>query len=177
MSRITDFRAGVTKHGGVMRQYRWRFNFSFPASVASSDETKDVSVMAITSTTPKSVLGELMIPFGGREMPLPGDRKFEPISVTFIGVEDDFHHTIFERWSEAFNGTESNTAVAALEDLYKDIEIELLDKNDNVIKTYKLEDAWPQEVGELTLDQTSQDSYSQFTVVLRFFQSKSGAAR
>lgn len=177
MPSVTNFRSALNRHGGVQRQHRWRITLAFPAAVATSDETRDASLLAITTTTPKSVLGEVLVPFGGREMPLPGDRKFEPISITFIGVEDDLAHTLFEAWSEQFNGSSSNTAVGEFVDSYKDVTMELLDKNDNVIKTYVLEQSWPQEVGELTLDQTSQDSYNQFVVVLRFFKSRNSSDR
>lgn len=177
MPSITNFRSAIERHRGVQRQHRWRVNLSFPAAVASSEETRDASLLAITTTTPKSVMGEIMVPFGGREMPLPGDRKFEPITMTFIGVEDDFHHSLFEAWSEQFNGTDSNTASGEYVDLYRDIEIQLLDKNDNVVKSYMLESAWPQEVGELNLDQTAQDSYGQFSIILRFFKSRNPNSR
>lgn len=177
MPSVSEFRSSLERHGGVQRQYRWRVNFAFPVTVATSDEARDASLHAITTATPKSVLGEVLVPFGGREMPIPGDRKFEPLTVTFIGVEDDVAHTLFERWSEQFNGTESNTAVGEFADLYQDVTMDLLDKQDNVIKTYRLQDAWPQEVGELTLDQTAQDTYQQFSVILRFFQSSNPSSR
>ena len=40
---------------------------------------------------------------------------------TFIGVEDDFHHTMMEAWSELFNGSESNTAAGEFVDMYTDV--------------------------------------------------------
>lgn len=177
MPSITAFRDTFNRHGGALRQHRWRVNLKFPTAVATSDETRDASILGLSTTTPKSVLGEILIPWGGREFPNPGDRKFEPWNITFIGVEDDFHHTLFEAWSEQFNGSESNTAAGEFTDNYADIEIELLDKNDNVIKTYVLEDAWPQEVGELNLDQTAQDSYGQFNVILRYFKARNARSR
>lgn len=177
MPSVTNFRSAINRHNGIQRQHRWRVNLSFPNAVATSDDTRDASLLATTTTTPKSVLGEILIPWGGREMPMPGDRKFEPLSITFIGVEDDFHHTLFEAWSEQFNGSDSNTAAGDFVDLYADIEIELLDKNDNVVKTYVLEQAWPQEVGELTLDQSAQDAFNQFTVIVRYFKSRNSSSR
>lgn len=177
MPSITGFRDTLGRHKGVMRQHRWRVNFSLPASVASSEDNRDMSLLAITTSTPKSVMGEILVPWGGREFPTPGDRKFEPMQFTFIGVEDDFHHTMMEAWSELFNGSESNTAAGEFADMYTDVEIQLLDKNDQVVKTYVLEDSWPQEVGELTLDQTAQDSYGQFSVTLRYFKARNSSSR
>jgi len=177
MPSVTDFRAALTRHGGVGRQFRWRVNFSFPAGIATNDEVRDASLMAISTTTPKSTLGEVMVPFGGRENPLPGDRKFEPMNFQVLQTEDDFAHTLFEAWSEAINGSDSNTSSGALEDLYCDVEIQLLNQQDEVVKTYVLEDAWPLEVGELTLDQSAQDSFGQFPLTLRYFKSRNSSAR
>lgn len=177
MPQVTDFRNALNRHGGVGRQYRWRVTLSFPQSVATSDQSRDASLLAITTQTPKAVLGEVNLVWGGREFPQPGDRKFEPFQITFIGVQDDFHHTLFESWSEQFNGTLSNTSNGNFEDLYQDITLELLDSEDNVIKEYVLEDSWPQEVGELSLDQTAQDSFNQFTVTIRSFLHRNPSAR
>jgi hypothetical protein len=177
MPSIAGFRSALQRHGNVGRQYRWRVNLAFPAAVTSSTQTQDASILAISTQTPKFTLGEVMLPWGGREFPEPGDRKWEPFPLTFLGVEDDFHHSLFEAWQEQFNGSQSNTAADEFVNLFQDVELELLDKNDAVVKTYRLQDAWPQEVGELTLDQTAQDSYSQFTVTLRYFNCQGATAR
>lgn len=176
MPAISNFRRVVSAHG-IGRQYRWRVNLSFPNGVATADETRDASLTAISTATPKSILGEVLVPWGGREFPFPGDRKFEPLNITFIGLSDDFNHTMFEAWSEAFNGSESNTSSDDFTNLYTDLTMDLLDSEDNVVKTYTLKNCWPQEVGELTLDQTSQDTYQQFSCILRYFSATNPSSR
>lgn len=170
MSSISKVRAAISRRGGVQRQYRWRVLVNLPAYAADNELARDASLLAITTQTPPSILGELIVPWGGREIPFPGDRKFEPFPITFIGVADDSIHTAFEIWSEGINGTRSNTASYEPEEYLRDFELQLLDDRDNVIKSYTLEASWPQNVGEMELDQTSQDGYSQFTVTLRFLQ-------
>lgn len=168
---INNFKSSVLRHGGVQRKYRWRINPSFPAGLVSSGESRDLSALATTTNTPKSTLGEIPVMYGGREFPFPGDRKYEAIPITFINVEDLFHHDVLETWSQLFNGDNSNNMSGNIQDLFQDWTLDMLDKNDNVVKTYRLEDCWPQEVGELELDQASQDEVSQFTFMLRFFRS------
>lgn len=168
--KISDFQSALQRHGGVQRQHRWRVILNLPPTVASADLIKDMSLTAITTQLPPSTLGEILIPYAGREIPLPGDRKFEPFPITFIGVEDDAIHEACEVWSELFNGTESNTQTGALEDLMVDVELQLLREDDSVIRSYFLEGSWPQEVGSLELDKQSQDSFSQFTLTLRYIQ-------
>ena len=174
---ISDFRSAVTKHGGVQRKFRWRVNLAFPAGVVSAEDARDLSVLATTASTPKQVIGEMMVQWGGREFPYPGDRKYEPITFTFINVQDNFGHNALELWSQLINGDDSNTASAPVSDLLVDWTIDLLDQNDGVIKTYTLEDLWPQELGELELDQTSQDEYGTFTLTARYFKSSTNNSR
>ena len=168
---ISDFRSAILRHGGPQRKYRWRINPSFPAGLVSAEEARDLSALATTSQMPKQTLGEIPIVYGGREFPFPGDRKYEAIQITFINVEDVFHHDILQQWSQLFNGDNSNYASGNIADLFKDWTMDLLDKNENVIRTDRLEDCWPQEVGEIELDQSSQDESGQFTFMLRFFKS------
>lgn len=170
MATVNQFRAAVARRGGIQRQYRWRVIINFPAFAADNDLARDASLTAITSQTPPSTLGELIIPWGGRELPYPGDRKFEALPITFIGVVDDSVHSAWETWSEGINGSSSNQASYEPAEYMRDIQIQLLNDKDVVQKTYTLEAAWPQNVGEIELDQTSQDAYSQFTVTLRFLQ-------
>ncbi|AWY10147.1 tail tube protein [Vibrio phage VP-1] len=170
MPTVNQFRAAVQRRGGVQRQYRWRVIVNFPAFAADNELARDASLTAITTQTPPSTLGEILIPWGGRELPYPGDRKFEALPITFIGVGDDSVHSAWEKWSEGINGSSSNQAGYEPSEYMRDIQIQLLDDRDVVKKTYTLEAAWPQNVGELELDQTAQDSYAQFTATLRFLQ-------
>ena len=174
---ISDFRSALNRHGGVQRKFRWRVGLSFPAGAVSSEDTRDASFLATSATTPKQTLGELLVPYGGREFPYPGDRQYELISFTFINTQDNFGHNAFELWSQLFNGDDSNTAAGDISDLLVDWTIELLDQDENVTKTYTLEDAWPQEVGEIELDQASQNEFGTYTVNLRFFKSTTENSR
>lgn len=174
---ISNFRSALEKHGGVQRKFRWRITLSFPQGAVSSEDTRDLSALATTTNTPKQTLGEILVPFGGREFPIPGDRKYEEISITFINTEDNFGHNAFELWSQLLNGDNSNTSAASLESLFSDFSMELLDQNENVVKTYTLESCWPREVGEIELDQASQDEFGTYTVSIRFFKSSSNNSR
>ncbi|QZI90463.1 hypothetical protein MYOV003v1_p0139 [Vibrio phage 207E48.1] len=177
MPSVQDFRAALQRRGGVGRQHRWRVIVNLPPFAASPDLLKDASLMALTTQTPNGVLGEISIPWGGREIPLPGDRKYEVFPITFIASEDDSVHTAFEIWQQGINGDRNNASTIANDDSMRDFTLQLLDQNDSVVKEYVLEGAWPQEVGQLELDQTAQDSYGQFTVNLRYIMSTTANSR
>lgn len=177
MASIDRFRAALQRRGGVARQHRWQIVFNLPAFAASAEENQDLSLMAITSQTPVGRMGEIPLMWGGRTMPFPGDREFDMLPVTFIATESHFEHDVFERWAEAFNGSITNVRTGELTDLLRNFEMQLLDGADNVVKTYTLEDCWPQEVGQIELDQQAQNTFGQFTVNLRFFQARNAHSR
>lgn len=171
MTRLTDFRTALNKHGGVSRQYNYKLTLSFPDGVSTTDEAKEVSLMCVSTATPKATIGEIMLPWGGREHPLPGDRTFEPMNLNILATEDMFGLILFQDWSAAFNGMETNTPSGDYSDLVTDCTLEMLaaDKT-TVVKTWTLQDCWPQEVGEITLDTSTQNSFGQFPVILRYLQ-------
>lgn len=174
---ISDFRAALNRRGGVHRKFRWRINVAFPPGIATNDDARDLSFMATSTAAPKQTLGEILVPYAGREFPLPGDRSYDPMNLVFINTQDNFGYNLLELWSQQFNGDDSNTAAGDVADLVADWTLELLDQNENPIKTYRLEDAWPQEVGELELDQASQNEYGTYPLTLRYFKSTSDTTR
>lgn len=173
MPSVKQFRAAMKRGGGVARKHRWAIVANFPTYAATNELSRDTALTAITATVPPAVIGEMLVTWGGRELPLPADRKFEAWPVTFIGLQNAEAHTAFIKWQESINGSSSNAASADADEYLRDWSIQLLDDKDNVIKTYTLEDCWPQTVGELELDQTAVDDFMQFTVTLRFFQATS----
>lgn len=175
MANITAFRGAV--RSGVVRQHKWQVQINFPEYAASNDTVRQASLLARTTSTPSSTLGVIEVPWGGRILPLPGDRTYEEFTVTFIAVNDMNVRNGFERWSEAMNGSETNTGLTALDDFMRDISLDLMDVNDNVTKTYVLKDAYPTVVGSLELDAGSVDSFAEFSVTFRYVNYASDTTR
>uniref|UniRef100_A0AAU6W401 Tail tube protein n=1 Tax=Pseudomonas phage Cygsa01 TaxID=3138529 RepID=A0AAU6W401_9VIRU len=176
MPNIADFLASVS--AGVHRQYKYRVTVNFPSIVASNDVTRTASLLAKSTAVPESIIGEMVINWGGREIPLPGDRTFPEFTLSFINTNDFKVREAWEAWSELINGSESNTAgVIDPDDYMRDITLELLGPTDNVIKTYVLQNAWPKSVGQIGLDMTAMDSFSEYDVALRYINLASNVTR
>lgn len=175
MPNITEFRTAL--RSGLVRQHKWRVIFNFPQYAASGDTSRQASLQARTANIPSSTLGVMEVPFGGRILPIPGDRQYEEFTTNFIAVNDHKVRDALEAWSENINGSESNTGLSALEDIMRDIVLELLDAEDNVTKTYILKDAWPVIVGQTDLDQGATDSFVEFPVTWRFINIESNTTR
>lgn len=175
MANITAFRGAV--RSGLVRQHKWQVQVNFPDYAGSNDAVRQASLLARTTTTPSSTLGVIEVGWGGRTLPVPGDRTFEEFTVGFIGVNDFNVRNAFERWSEAINGSATNTGLTALDDFMRDIQLDLMDVNDNITKTYILKDAYPTIVSGMDMDSGAMDSYAEFQVTFRYINYESNTTR
>jgi len=167
MADINDFKAGIA--AGVIRQHRWEVDFAFPSFAASTENARQASVLAQSSAVPEHNMGKLPIRWGGRNIPIPGDREFADFSVTFILTQDLLPLTSFERWHNGTNGLETNSAVGSIADIVADVSFYLLDDEGNRIKQYRLNDAWPMSITGIEMDMTSENSYATFTVTFAYY--------
>ncbi|AXF41398.1 hypothetical protein SHAb15599_00030 [Acinetobacter phage SH-Ab 15599] len=163
---------------GLYRNHKFRILFNFPEFAGTADVVKQAAILARSSKTPASTLGVIEVPFEGRTVPLPGDRQFEEFTVTLLAVNDFKVRNTLEIWSEAMNGSESNTTTSLdYTDFLRDITVELLNINDQVIKTYTLQDAWPNLLEGVDLDRGAMDNSSEFNISLRYLQYVSDTTR
>ncbi len=175
MANISEFRGAV--RSGLVRQHKWGVQVNFPTYAGANDTVRQASLLARTTTSPPSTIGVIELGWGGRTLPIPGDRTYEEFTVTFIGVNDMNVRNAFERWSEAINGSATNTGLTNLDDFMRDVQLDLKDTNDNITKTYILKDAWPTIVAGMDLDSAAMDSYSEFQVTFRYVNLESSTTR
>lgn len=175
MPSIDQFRQAV--RSGIQRQHRFRVIINFPEFAATQDVSQTASLLARTTSVPASTLGVIEIPFGGRILPTPGDRQYEEWPCTFLLTHDQALNDGLERWHEGINGSDTNTGLTNLEDFARDIQLDLLDAQDKVIKTYILKDAWPTRVGQIDLDAGATDSFAQRDCTFRYTSIVSNTTR
>lgn len=168
MSTVTEFLSAVNS-AGISRAHKWEVIFAFPSDAGvDSGAIANVNLMARTSTTPQTALGDLGIRFGGRAIPLAGDRSFEDFTMTFLAINDQSAHDSFEAWSDFINAFDSNVGDTIPSDYYQDIVLNLLDSEDNVVKVYTLYDAYPMSIGGSELDRGSENTTMEYTVTFKY---------
>lgn len=164
--QISSIRAAISS--GLVRNNRWRVLVNFPSYAGSGADGQQASLLARTTNTPSSNMGVIDLTWGGRNLPIPGDRTYEEFTVTFIGVNDMKVFNAFQAWSENINGSDSNAGLTDLSLIMNDITLNLMDVNDQITKTFLLHDAWPSVIGQMSLDSGEMDGYSQFDVTFRY---------
>ena len=130
-----------------------------------------VTYMCKSAALPATNVGTVELPFRGRVIKVPGDRTYETWTGTFY-MDDAFAlRSAYEKWIELTNGVDKNTASADIVDTWVDIKVTQLDKfggdtSDklNELRVYRLVQAWPVSVSQISLAYDNNDSYEEFDV-------------
>ena len=130
-----------------------------------------VTYMCKSAALPATNVGTVELPFRGRVIKVPGDRSYETWTGTFY-MDDAFAlRSAYEKWIELTNGVDKNTASADIVDTWVDIKVTQLDKfggdtSDklNELRVYRLVQAWPVSVSQISLAYDNNDSYEEFDV-------------
>ena len=114
-------------------------------------------------------LGEITVPFRGRNIYIAGDRTFDDTWTTTVLNDTDFMvRNAMERWSNGINDLADNTGVVAPADYQTDLTVEQLDRDDTVLKSYIFRSAWPTTIAAIELTSDTADAIEEFEVTWRF---------
>ena len=167
----------VEGFNGGTRPNRFRITGALPAGVGAAGPSAGGALFfdthCIATTLPESIVGIIPIPFRGRVYKFPGDRTYNEWNITImddVGNRDTWG--LFHNWSEQFNNHVSNLAAdrEMVTPLCKEITCSLLDHNSEttVVRIVRIKNAWPVQVGPLTLDMNAANQLGTFTVQIAY---------
>lgn len=157
---IEDFKAKLV--GGGARQNLFKVLLTYPGVAGGNTEL--TSFMAKGASLPASTVPEVIVPFRGRQIKVAGDRTFEPITLTIINGIDFAVRNSVERWLNAINQHEAGVGLTTLADYQSDMEIQQLDRQNNVLKSYFIKGAFPTTMSNIELAYDTNDQVEDFTV-------------
>jgi len=167
---INDF---ISNFKGGARPNKFRVQITWPGLVGTPNVRDEIVVNA--AGLPASVIGVIPVPYKGRQIPVPGDRTFEDWTITVINDTTFSHRNAFERWLNAVNGHESNLQnTDSYKNLLGTVDIVQLDRDDRIIKTVKLFNAFPTNVAQIDLGYDQNDMLEQYTVTWSYSHWASG---
>ena len=167
MANIDDFKANLI--GGGARSNQFRVTITAPPGIAVGLDVRRTSFLVRSSNLPAMSLGEIPIPFRGRNIYIAGDRTFdEQWTTTFFNDTDFMIRNAMERWSNGINDLADNTGVIAPADYQTDLTVEQLDRDDTVLKSYIFRSAWPIGVSSIDLTSENATSIEEFSVTWRY---------
>ena len=117
----------------------------------------------------RQTLGEVAVPFRGRNIYIAGDRpEFETWTTTFYNDTDFMIRNAMERWNNGINDLRENTGVTTPADYQSDLFVEQLDRDDTVLKTYIFKSAYPLTTSIIDLASATVNELETFEVTWRY---------
>ena len=167
MANIDDFKANLI--GGGARANQFRVTITPPPGIAIGLDVRRTSFLVSATNLPAQTLGEITVPFRGRNIYIAGDRTFdEGWTTTFMNDTDFMIRNAMERWSNGINDFANNTGVIAPADYQTDLTVDQLDRDDTVLKTYIFRSAWPTTVSQIDLSTEEATAIETFDVTWRY---------
>ena len=166
MAIIDDFKANLI--GGGARANQFRVTITPPTGIAIGLDVRRSAFLAKASNLPGQTLGEIAVPFRGRNIYITGDREFETWTATFINDTDFMIRNAIERWMNGINDLVENTGVVAPADYQADLTIEQLDRDDTTLKTYIFRNAYPLTLAQIDMSYETTNAIEEFEVTWRY---------
>ena len=167
MAAIDDFKANLL--GGGARANQFRVTITPPAGIAIGLDVRRASFLVRASNLPAQTLGEIVVPFRGRQIYIAGDRTFDDTwSTTFLNDTDFMIRNAMELWMNGINDLADGTGTSTLADYQTDLQVEQLDRDDTILKTYIFRSAWPTSVAQIDLSSETADAIEDFEVTWRY---------
>lgn len=162
---INEFKAELV--GGGARPNLYKITVPFPVFAGDSQNTKRLAFLCKGAQIPQSTINAIEVPFRGRFLKVAGDRVFPEWTITVFNDTSFGVRNAFEKWSNGINEHVNNIGLSPVEYMV-DIEIQQLDRNEEVIKEYTMYGAWPSEVSPIELAWDANDQIEEYTVNLQF---------
>ena len=167
MASIDDFKANLI--GGGARANQFRVTITPPPGIAIGLDVRRTSFLATATNLPGMTLGEVAVPFRGRNIYIAGDRpEFETWTTTFYNDTDFMIRNAMERWNNGINDLANNTGVSVPADYQTDLFVEQLDRDDTILKTYIFRACWPVTTSIIDLSSATVNELETFEVTWRY---------
>ena len=167
MANIDDFKANLI--GGGARANQFRVTITPPPGIAIGLDVRRASFLVTASNLPGSTLGEIAVPFRGRNIYVAGDRPApDAWTTTFYNDTDFMVRNAMERWHNGINDFANNTGVVNSADFQTDLFVEQLDRDETILKTYIFRSAFPLTVGQIDLTTAEATEIETFEVTWRY---------
>jgi len=161
-------------NGGGARPNLYTVTLNFPTSVPTAGDSLKRSMLCKAASLPESTMGQVVVPFMGRQIKVAGDKTFNDWTVTMLNDTDFDTRKAFEQWHHAINKFEANTGESNPSAYYADMIVTQLNRNGDPIYKYQMRNCFPTSVGEITLGYDQNDEVEEFAVTfsLNYFTSE-----
>jgi hypothetical protein len=144
--------------------------------------TEDLEILGQGASLPAATIGEIIVPYMGRQHKIPGNRTYDTWDLTIINDIDFTIRDAFHDWQETINDPSKNISdsgrlattggifgnILGALDIYGQFEVVQLGTRGEPLKSYTVHNAWPSVVSDIELNWESNDALETFTVTLNY---------
>jgi len=118
---------------------------------------------------PSQTVGEVPVPYRGRNIYVAGERVFDPWSVTVFSDAAWSLRGQLEQWSNLIQNMGAvTTGATSPEAYYGEAIVRQMDRNEGTINSYTLYQLWPQVIDPIDLAYDANDVVEEFGVTWRY---------
>ena len=164
---VDAFKSTLTNGGARPNQFA--VQLSYPTYVGGAAAAVAKSPYLVTvAELPGQTIGQTSVFYRGREVVFAGDRTFAPWTITVLNDAEMSIRTAMEQWMNGIEDLANKTGRQTPTEYQRDLDVFQLDRNGNVLKTYKLVNAFPVDISAVALDFNANDQISSFQVTFRY---------
>lgn len=167
MPSISDFKAQLIQGG--FRPNQFQCSVVFPAVIPNGFLAGQKTLfLGKSSQLPASTISTVPISYRGRPVKFAGEREFQPWTIDIYTDTDFVVRDAFEAWVDTMQRSSSTSGALRPISYQTDLQVQALDRNDRVSKTYRFIDAFPTEVGPIALDWDNNNQIATFQVTFEY---------
>lgn len=125
---------------------------------------QNLEFLGKASSIPASVIGNMDVPYLGRQLKVPGDRTFEDWTITIFNDPTWGTRGYFERWMQRIQGHANPVRSTSATGVYGTGLVQHLDRAGSPLATYYMEDVYPTNLAAIDLDWGTNDTPEEFQV-------------
>jgi hypothetical protein len=172
MPNINTFVQTLSGGGARANQFQVQITTAPPATTLT---TNQFTFLCRSAQIPAQTIGEVAVPYRGRQVFVAGDRTFDAWTTTVFSDAGWGIRGALEKWSDAIQDMgEMSTGLTNPAAYYGEAKVTQMDRNDEPINEYTLYQIWPQTVDPIDLAYDTNDAVMEFGVTWRFNYMDSG---
>ena len=165
MANLSSFTQALQGGGARANQFSVSMSGSGAAGL-----TGNFHFLCRSAQIPALTIGEIAVPYRGRQIFLAGDRTYDAWTVTVMNDRQYSVRAFLESWMDDMGDIGGTTKANALSasTYYGNATVMQLDRNNSAIRTYKLEGVWPTTLDAIDLSFDANDAIEEFGATFRF---------
>ena len=138
------------------------------APIMDTSVSKAMKILCQGASLPAATFGEIIVPYMGRQLKIPGNRTYDTWDLTIINDEDFKIRKHFHKWQNLMNDPRSNLNGVDDKGAFGNVRVDQLSGSGAIKQRYTIHNAWPSVVSDIELNWESNDALETFTVTLNF---------